>query len=112
MPRFIVRHRPSPSMGVALLALSVALGGTGYAAATLPKNSVGTNQIKTGAVTGAKVRDGSLFSNDFAPGQIPRGPRGDAGLQGPAGPQGPGGPQGAPGAPARPEQRDPRTSTT
>jgi hypothetical protein len=86
-------------MTVALVALSVALGGTGYAAVKLPKNSVGSAQIKTGAVTGAKVRDGSLFANDFAAGQIPKGPRGDSGPQGPAGPTGAPGAAGAPGAP-------------
>jgi hypothetical protein len=61
-------QRPSPSMVVALIALFVALGGTGYAAITLPKNSVGSKQIKKGAVTGAKVGknaiDGSKVKND------------------------------------------------
>ena len=66
-------RRPSPSMVVALIALFVALGGTGYAALKLPANSVGTKQLKKNAVTGAKVKDFSLFTNDFAPGQIPRG---------------------------------------
>ena len=36
------KHRPSPAMVIALVALTVALGGTGYAAVTLPTNSVGT----------------------------------------------------------------------
>ena len=34
-------HRPSPSMAVALIALFVALGGTGYAVTKLPSKSVG-----------------------------------------------------------------------
>jgi hypothetical protein len=51
---------PSPSMMVALMALLVALGGTGYAAFKLPKNSVGTKQLKNGAVTNAKVKNGTL----------------------------------------------------
>jgi rare lipoprotein A len=38
--------RPSPSLAVSLAALVVALGGTGYAVTQLPKNSVGTAQIK------------------------------------------------------------------
>jgi hypothetical protein len=39
-----------------LIALFVALGGTSYAAiATLPANSVGTTQLKNGAVTRAKI---------------------------------------------------------
>jgi hypothetical protein len=100
MRTFIARHRPSPAMVVALVALSVALGGTGYAATKLPRNSVGNPQLKRNAVTGDKVNDGSLFLNDFAPGQIPKGPKGDTGPQGPRGdtgsPGGPG-PQGPPG---------------
>lgn len=38
---------------VAFLALFVALSGTAFAAASLPKNSVGTKQIKKSAVTTA-----------------------------------------------------------
>jgi hypothetical protein len=57
-------------MVVAMIALAVALGGTGYAALVLPANSVGTKQIKDGAVanrdlhpqavTGDKVANNSL----------------------------------------------------
>ncbi len=46
---------------IAYLALFVAMGGTGYAASQLPKNSVGTKQIKNGAVTKPKV-DPNLVS--------------------------------------------------
>jgi hypothetical protein len=94
MPR-LVRHRPSPAVVVAGIALLVALGGTSVAAVTaLPKNSVGTAQLKNSAVTnrkltnssvgtakiqnnsvtGAKVRNGSLQKADFASGQLPAGP--------------------------------------
>ena len=38
----ILRRLPSPAMVVACAALTVALGGTGYAAIKLPRNSVGT----------------------------------------------------------------------
>jgi hypothetical protein len=58
--RQILRNRPSPSMVVALIALAVALGGTGYAAVSLPKNSVGTKQLKRSAVTGAKVKASAI----------------------------------------------------
>jgi hypothetical protein len=40
---------------VAYLALFVALGGTGYAAVNLPAGSVGTRQLRNGAVTPAKL---------------------------------------------------------
>jgi hypothetical protein len=36
------------------------MGGTGYAAFTLPRNSVGNKQLKNGAVTAAKVKRHSL----------------------------------------------------
>lgn len=38
----IARNLASPAMVVAAVALIVALGGVSYAAAVLPKNSVGT----------------------------------------------------------------------
>lgn len=63
-------RRPSPALAVALLALFVALGGTGYAAFKLPKNSVGTKQIKNNAVTGAKVKNGSLTGADIKAGTL------------------------------------------
>jgi hypothetical protein len=50
---------------VATLALFIALGGASYAALKLPKNSVGTKQIKKNAVNGAKVKDDSLTGNDI-----------------------------------------------
>jgi hypothetical protein len=48
-------RRPSASLIVASLALFVSLGGVGYAAVNLPKNSVGTNQIRNNAVRGSKI---------------------------------------------------------
>lgn len=86
----IRRFKPSPAMIVACIALAVAMGGTGYAAATklLPRNSVGTLQ----------VINHSLRAVDFKPGQLPRGAQGPPGAQGPAGPAGPAGAQGPPGA--------------
>lgn len=76
-------------MIVAIVALIVALGGTSYAAINLPKNSVGTRQLKNKAVTAkklrknavnsAKVKDRSLLAKDFKKGQLPRGATGPAG---------------------------------
>jgi hypothetical protein len=74
---------PSPALVIACLALAISLSGAAYAVSTaLPRNSVGTAQIKNNAVNSAKVKNASLRAVDFAPGQIPTGP------QGPAGPQG------------------------
>jgi hypothetical protein len=89
---------------VGLLALFMAMSGTAYAA-TLPRNSVGTAQLKANAVTSAKVKNGSLRLADFARGQLPpslAGPKGDPGAAGPAGAPGA---QGAPG-PAGPPGLD------
>jgi hypothetical protein len=47
-------------MVVAILALVVAMAGTGYAASQLPKNSVGTKQIKANAVTTAKIKKNAI----------------------------------------------------
>jgi hypothetical protein len=79
------------------IAVFVVLGGGAYAAATLPKNSVGSKQIKANAVTSSKVKDGSLLSKDFKPGQLVAGAPGPAGLTGPAGPAGAAGAKGDPG---------------
>ena len=81
---------------LASTALAVALFGAtplGHAASRmiLPKNSVGAAQLKKAAVTGAKVKDGSLSAADFMAGQLP------AGEQGPKGDKGDTGAQGAPG---------------
>jgi Collagen triple helix repeat (20 copies) len=95
--RRIMSRRPSPAIGVAFLALLVALGGTSYAVVQLPRNSVGTAQLKKNAVTSPKVRPGSLLRSDFRSGQLPAGPRGPAGPAGPAGERGPAGPAGPAG---------------
>jgi hypothetical protein len=52
-------------MVVAIVALFVALGGTGYAALELPRHSVGQKQLKRNAVTTAKVENGTLRLKDF-----------------------------------------------
>ena len=70
---------------IAYLALFIALGGTSYAAITLPRNSVGTKQLRSNAVTSGKVRNGSLRLSDFQSGALKRGPRGPQGPPGPAG---------------------------
>jgi hypothetical protein len=74
---------------VGLLALFVALGGTSYAAVKLPKNSVGTTQIKNKAVTQAKLSTATV--------KALKGAKGDTGAIGATGPAGT---KGDPGAPA------------
>ncbi len=54
---------PSPAFVISLIALFVALGGTTYAATSLPKNSVGTKQLKKNAVTGPKDQEGRGHSS-------------------------------------------------
>jgi hypothetical protein len=68
------KRLPTPAMGVAFIALVVALGGTSYAVVNLPARSVGSKQlkpkavkgahIKANAITSSKVKDGSLTGKD------------------------------------------------
>jgi hypothetical protein len=68
---------------VATLALFIAVGGAGaFAATQLPKNSVGTKQIKKNAVNSSKVANGSLLPSDLKGQKFPQGPKGDPGPQG------------------------------
>lgn len=110
---------------VALMALFVALGGTSYAAAGLPRNSVGEPQIKKDAVRASEIRknavsasevqNGSLGPEELKPGTLLQGP---AGERGPQGDQGPPGQPGSPGQPGQPGStpegftRIPRTVAT
>jgi hypothetical protein len=62
----IPRPRLSYANVIATIALFVALGGAAVAAG-LPKNSVGTNQLKRGAVSAAKLKRGAVTSGKIAP---------------------------------------------
>lgn len=57
-------------VAVAAAALLLAATSTSYAAG-LARGSVDTQHLKAGAVTGAKVRDGSLGRADLAPTAVP-----------------------------------------
>jgi hypothetical protein len=70
-----VLRRPRYAEVTAALAVIVALGGTSYAVTAVPRNSVGTTQLKAHAVTKSKL----------ATGLSTVGPRGLVGLAGPAG---------------------------
>jgi hypothetical protein len=82
---------------ISMVALFIALGGASYAAINLPRNSVGSKQIKANAVKGPKVKPGSLRASDFRAGDLPEGERGATGATGPPGPTGSTGPAGANG---------------
>lgn len=83
-----MRSRLPIVLSVTALVVAV-LGATpvGEAAMSLavPRNSVGTIQLRNSAVTSVKVKNGTLLRTDFKAGQIPTGPPGP---QGPAGPPG------------------------
>lgn len=66
------RYRPSPAMIVAIVALVLSLGGTSYAAITLPAASVGTKQLKSNAVVGSKFKTGSLTIGDISSASLSR----------------------------------------
>jgi hypothetical protein len=77
-------------------------GGTAYAATQLPKNSVGSAQLKKGAVTPTKLSDRARAAltapqgNEGPQGATGQpGPKGDAGDRGEKGDQGPRGPSNA-----------------
>jgi hypothetical protein len=61
-----------------VIAVFLALGGAGYAASKLPRNSVGPKQIRNGAVSEAKLSAGAKAAL--------KGSKGDPGPAGPAGP--------------------------
>ncbi|HYH58404.1 MAG TPA: hypothetical protein VD790_04185 [Thermoleophilaceae bacterium] len=69
---------------MALIALTVALGGGAYAAIKLPKNSVGKKQLKKGAVTPPKLAEKTKDQLKGEPG--PPGTKGATGAPGPPGP--------------------------
>lgn len=55
---------------ISFLALFVALSAGSYAALKLPKNSVGSKQIKAKAVTGAKLGNGAVTGAKLAAGAV------------------------------------------
>ncbi len=51
---------------IGYLALFFALGGTGYAAIAIPRNSIGTQQLRNGAVTPNKLDSRQIGGSIFA----------------------------------------------
>jgi hypothetical protein len=90
------------------IGVALALGGTSYAAVALPRNSVGSDQIKadavkaselgSNAVSSGNVKNRSLLATDFALGQLPTGATGATGATGLDGTPGLRGPAGVVGA--------------
>jgi hypothetical protein len=64
------RRLPSPATCLALLALFVSLGGTTYAVTSLPRNSVGTEQLRNRAVTENKLSASAVTSPKLANGAV------------------------------------------
>jgi hypothetical protein len=96
------RIRPTYSNVVATLALFFALAGGAWAATQLPKESVGSTQLKNGAVTpgklSAQAKAGFTGARGEAGSQGALGPRGNEGPRGENGTAGATGPQGVHGA--------------
>src|SRR5215204_3209046 len=95
--RRLLRYRPSPAMGVAVVALFIAL--SAGAAANLPgiglvnsgdikNNTIRSKDIRNDTIASRDVRNRSLLASDFKAGQLPEGPRGATGATGPQGPEG------------------------
>ena len=117
------RKLPSPAAVLASVALLVALGGTSVAAVvTVPRASVGTAELRNGAVTAAKIRNGNVTSADIGDGSVSSADVRNGSLrrvdfragQIPHGPTGPQGPPGAPGVSGREQiaSETPLTSTS
>jgi hypothetical protein len=90
-----MRPKLSYANVISTLCLFLFLGGAAYAASQLPKNSVGTKQIKNGAVTQQKI---STSAQSALRGL--QGPKGDKGDKGEKGERGERGERGDPGTPA------------
>jgi hypothetical protein len=75
---------------ISTLCLFMLLGGGAYAAVKLPKNSVGTKQIKNNAITGKKIKKGTIGADKLTSAAVAtlKGTKGDPGPAGAQGPQG------------------------
>jgi hypothetical protein len=93
-----IKSRLSYANVTASLAVFIALGGTSYAVTQLPRNSVGSAQIRSGAVGSSELRARAVTSRAIRNGSVAlsdislsartalRGAKGDTGPAGPPGP--------------------------
>jgi hypothetical protein len=94
----LMRSHLSYANVMATIAVFIALGGTSYAVATLPRNSVGAKQIRNGAVGKSEIRSGAIRSKHLHDRSVSlrdislkartalSGQRGEPGAPGPPGP--------------------------
>ena len=82
-----VKRRLSYANVMATIAVFIALGGSSYAALSLPRNSVGSKQIRKGAVGTSELRDRGVRLRDIST-SARKSLRGATGQQGPVGPPG------------------------
>src|SRR5690349_11698977 len=90
-----LRERLTYANVAATMALFLALGGTSYAVAALPRDSVGSDQLRSNSVRASKIRRGAVRSSEIRDRairlrDISRSTRNS--LHGQTGPQGPPGP--------------------
>src|SRR5690349_263980 len=69
------RRRPSPALVISLIALFVALGGTGYAAVkvngkNIKKGTVTAKQLKNKTITGAKIKNNAIGAAQISEGKL------------------------------------------
>jgi hypothetical protein len=65
-----MHRRPSAAIVISSVALFMSLGGVGYAAISIPNNSVGTSQLRNNAVTESKIRNEAVTFRKIRPGAV------------------------------------------
>ena len=70
LPKSLRPRRPSAPMVVALTALFFAIGGVGYAAVSLPRNSVGNAQLQNGSVGNWKLKSDAVGAKKIINGSV------------------------------------------
>lgn len=66
----LMHRRPSAAIVISSVALFMSLGGVGYAAISIPNNSVGTAQLRNNAVTNSKIKNGAVSYKKIQPGAV------------------------------------------